>query len=70
MFNGYADLVWFPVATKLDRRYTLATQFALPRGVIGNTRDFGSFILGSSPSGVALGGIVFLDAVLFDGRFV
>lgn len=56
-------MVWFPVATKLDRRYTLATQFALPRGVIGNTRDFGSFILGSSPSGVALGGIVSLDAV-------
>lgn len=28
-------------------------QPALPRGVIGNTTDFGSVILGSSPSGVA-----------------
>ncbi len=26
----------------------------MPRGVIGNTRDFGSFILGSSPSGVVI----------------
>ena len=31
----------------------MPTFTQLPRGVIGNTRDFGSFILGSSPSGVA-----------------
>lgn len=32
---------------------TFASQSFLPRGVIGNTTDFGSVILGSSPSGVA-----------------
>ena len=33
--------------------HSRAHRSALPRGVIGNTTDFGSVILGSSPSGVA-----------------
>ncbi len=34
-------------------RFARLDEKRLLRGVIGNTRDFGSFILGSSPSGVA-----------------
>ena len=39
---------------KLCNRSVAETVFTLPRGVIGNTQVFGTWIPGSSPGGVAL----------------
>ena len=56
VFEGKSTVVKLPkvgyTSWNESEETRLSCRKLLPRGVIGNTSDFGSLILGSSPSGV------------------